>query len=326
MIIGTETTQTEGEFSEITLKSPMASLTNFKNYYEEQFGMKSTMVNAYINLKTEVLNENPIQNRVVKGSDGWYFLGNHYNNLIDDYFGNAPFTTAELVIITRNIKDINAYLQSKNIRFYIVVPPNKISIYHDKFPYSLTKSTTRLEALKAHLKDELNFEIIDLKQPLLEHKDTKQLYHKINTHWNDYGAYLGYQATINVLNRDFDITLSPISDYTVKNDFIDGDITAMIKNFELEPAQFFHKKDTASITSVKNTYEHLHYINASRKLKLFMHRDSFSNNWTNFFNSSFGETVYLRSYTLNKALIEKEQPDIVIFEIVERNINILLKK
>lgn len=324
MFLGVEPIETKKNDIKFDIKKPLASITYFKNHYEENFGLKSTMIKGYIDFKINILNENPIQNRVTKGRDGWYFLGNHYNNLINDHFGNAPFTDDELYSITNHISEINTYLKSKNIKFYLVVPPNKSSIYNDKLPYQLTKSATRLDVLKAHLKKEINFEIIDLKSDLLLKKDEEQLYYKTNTHWNDYGAYLGYQSVIKTLNHDFNISKSPISNYDYEEGFKEGDITAMIKNNTLEKTQYLIKKDTSNISTIVNTYQHLHFKNLNQPLKLLMYRDSFANNWISYFNDSFGETIYLRHYILDKSFIEKEQPDIVIFEIVERNLNVLL--
>lgn len=324
MVLGVEYSENKQKPTTFDFNNPTASLALYKNYYEEHFGLKSSMINSYIDFKTRVLNENPIQNRVTKGQDGWYFLGNHYNSLINDYFGNASFTEDELQSIATKISEINTYLKSKNIKFYVVIPPNKSSVYSEKLPYQLTKSATRLEVLKLHLKKELDFEIIDLKSDLISHKVDGQLYYKTNTHWNDYGAYLGYQSVIKNLNRDFEIYETPISNYVFEEGFIKGDITDMIKNDNLETTLYLLKKDSSNISLIKNTYNHLHFKNPSQPLKLIMFRDSFANNWVTFFNDSFGETMYLRNYKLNKQFIEKEQPHIVIFEIVERNLNVLL--
>lgn len=60
-----------------------------------------------------------------------------------------------------------------------------------------------------------------------------------------------------------------------------------------------------------------------QEVEMLQFRDSFANYWYSFFNESFAETLYLKKYTFTKAEIESFKPDIVILEIVERNINLL---
>jgi hypothetical protein len=55
-----------------------------------------------------------------------------------------------------------------------------------------------------------------------------------------------------------------------------------------------------------------------------MYRDSFSIAWIPYFVESFEESIYLTNYNIDGAFIEKVKPDIVIYEIVERNLGSVL--
>ncbi|OBX23517.1 MULTISPECIES: alginate O-acetyltransferase AlgX-related protein [Bizionia] len=305
------------EVPNFDLNQPIHSITEFKNYYTENFGLKTTLVNNYIDFKSHTLQETPMPNKVVKGLNGWYFLGNSYNNSLNNAFGNNTFNTDELQEISRRILEIKTYLNEQNIMFYIVVPPNKNTIYREHLPFQFKVYESNLSVLKNYLKAQINFEIIDLTEPLLAAKNFNQLYLKTDSHWNEYGAFIGYQETMKILNEDFKISTVTLDDYVFQVKPVkQGDIIKMI-NLNIEESAPTLAKKTTPINSTKNSVNNP---------KLFMHYDSFSYNWMPYFNESFGAINYVKNYTVNKKHIEEEKPDIVIFEIVERNINVLLKK
>ncbi|MGC1633371.1 MAG: hypothetical protein WA749_14775 [Gelidibacter sp.] len=309
---------------DFNLNNPKRLVSEYKNYYEDNFGLRTTLINIYLSFKVKILKENPLPNHVVKGQDGWYFLGNDHNDILNDTFGNVPFTKAQLNAITQNLESTNTYLQSKNIKFYIVVPPNKQTIYQEKLPYHFGPHTKRLEQLQNHLEIKNSLHIVSLEPRLFSEKKHQRLYHKTDTHWNDYGAYWGYAETLEVIKKDFDITPIQLSEYSMEATPINGDITAMINENIPENGIALQKIKPSQIDTISPIYTFQHYKNRTKNLKLLMHSDSFSNAWIPFFNESFGETVYIRTYELNHALIEKIQPDIVIFEIVERNLLTLI--
>ena len=72
-----------------------------------------------------------------------------------------------------------------------------------------------------------------------------------------------------------------------------------------------------------DTYER-RYKSNSNDLKVLIFRDSFSSAMEKYLAESFGETVFIWSSIIDKKLIEKEKPDLVIHEIIERNIDVLL--
>lgn len=312
------------DFPELNLKEPIAFIRGFKNYYNDNFGLKTTSVKNYIDFKINFLEENPIPNRVVHGKNGWYFLGNEFSNVHNNTFGNEPFLKNELKLITQNLNSIINYLSSHGIKFYLVVPPDKNRIYQEEMPYKLNQNITKLEELKEHLKKELDFEIIDLTSTILSNKPNDLLYYKTDSHWNDYGAFLGYTEVINVISKDFTIPQNPLLNYNIDKDIIEnGGTINMINLIIKEKAITLNKKTASNIITKKSTRIDTRYLNSKINLKLIMHRDSFANAWIRFFNESFGESIYLRGYVLDKTLIEKEKPDIIIFEIIERDISIL---
>lgn len=311
------------KFPTLSFNDPTKSITDFNKYYDDNYGLKTELIDSYMTFKLQVLHDNPLPNRVLIGKEGWYFLGNQFNELLNDSFGNYPFSISELETIANNIKTIKDKLESKGIDFHIVVPPNKHRVYSEMLPYRISEKPTRLETLNSYLKKEIDFEILDLRDTLISAKGKELLYYKTNTHWNDLGAFVGYQKTLNTLNLG--VPTESISDYTIEYKPIKrGDITEMINLKFNESAVFMSKKITSDITRLKSKRHHLHFKNPTKTKKLVMYRDSFSNAWIQFFNESFGETIYFRGYNINYGIINKEKPDVIVFEIIERELSTIL--
>ena len=311
-------------FPEISLKNPKETLSGLKNFYLNNFGLKDLFLNNYLNIKNTHLKENPIPNSVFKGRNGWYFLGNQYNNVINDAFGNDNFTDKEVHKITQNIKDINNYLSSKNIKFYLVIPPNKSSIYKEELPFKLLQNENKLTVLKNNLINEINFNIIDLTDTLLASKKEAQLYHKTDSHWNDIGAFIGYSKTIKEISKDIQVPLANKSSFNITTKINNkNDLTDLINDTVESKTVVFDQNNVIKPESYSKDYEH--YINPEKSLKLIMHKDSYSIAWVKYFVESFGSIYFLDNYKLDKKLIEKTKPDIIIFELIERDIDILSK-
>ena len=67
------------------------------------------------------------------------------------------------------------------------------------------------------------------------------------------------------------------------------------------------------------------YIKSSQPLKIIMFGDSFSPFLTKFLKEHFREIVVIWGYKFDEKIIIDEKPDIVILEIVERNIDLLIE-
>ncbi|NRA94419.1 MAG: hypothetical protein HRU26_17440 [Psychroserpens sp.] len=313
-------------FPEIDYNNLSSSIDKVEDYYNDLFGFKSELVDGYTTLKNDLIGNDPLPHKVMQGKDGWYFLGNHHNNLFDDSFGLHAFTDDELTAIKDYLSPIVDGFRSRGINFHIIVPPNKHRVYPENLPYQFHQGQNRLEQLNNYLKATLDFEIIDLRPSLISQKSEDLLYYKTNTHWNDLGAYYGYKASMNIIAPDLPII--PLSEFTkslvpIKR----GDITEMINITSDEMVLSLKKTKPSQVKTIKDDPDFLRYRNYSKEKILVMYRDSFSNAWIPFFNESFNETIYKKGYYVNFGFIDHKKPDVVIFEIIERNLGqILLHK
>ncbi|MGB0176409.1 MAG: hypothetical protein ACPF9D_04530, partial [Owenweeksia sp.] len=59
-------------------------------------------------------------------------------------------------------------------------------------------------------------------------------------------------------------------------------------------------------------------------LKIMVWRDSFGPGISKFISESFGESIFVSGYELDWDLIEREKPNIVVQEVVERKLDIYI--
>lgn len=302
-------------------------ISSFKGYYKDHFGLKKTLTQTYIGFKNDILKESPIPNKVVVGkAKNWYFLGDDFSDAFSGSIGASQYREKEIKKIVDDIEAMSLWLNEHGIKFYLAVPPNKHTIYKNLLPLNYNNTSKYDKAITA-LKTRTNIAIIDLKSPLLKRKDSIQIYHKTDSHWNDLGAYFAYRTVMEYLQIDFpELTPITIDDFNqVKKTSQHQEMTRMINLSIDEPIIKLEKKVPTQVTVKTNTEAFSYFEHPNKSLKIYFCRDSFSNAWIKFFNESFGASLYAKTYRINKKLILKEKPDIVILEFVERKFDYFVK-
>ncbi|WGD35975.1 DHHW family protein [Olleya sp. YS] len=310
---------------EFDLSQPNTTLKNYKSYYLGNYGLKKTLVNQYVSFKSEILKENPLPDKVVVGNQGWYFLGNAHKKVLNNTF-NTTHDKIQIVQVVKNLKKLSEYLREKNILFYVAVAPNKHSIYKENLPYKLNQNATFYEELIEALKDN-NINYINLHKVLLEKKKEEKIYYKTDTHWNNLGAFYAYQDVINTIGKELSVKPLSLNDYIINTSLKPvNHLSKMINVYTKEQVVNLTLKKSVSIDTLSIRFDDLIFSNQQQQFKLLMSRDSFSDAWIGFFNESFNQTRYIKNYNpITTQLIEQYKPDVVIYEIVERNLPNLVK-
>ena len=190
-------------FPEFQMAYPVQFVREFKLYFNDNFGFRIAFFNLYKMGLKNLFDEDPLPRKVVSGKNGWYFLGDEHNNVVSKTIGANQFSKTELNNIASKLVTANTWLEQNGIRFFVAVAPNKHTIYSQYLPFSIHNKKTKFSVLKEFLDAKHDFELIDLKEPILKAKDTVQLYYKNDSHWNDYGAYLGYVQLMNVISEEY---------------------------------------------------------------------------------------------------------------------------
>jgi len=202
----------------------------YKVYYNDNFTFRSLLVQANFLLRYGILGVST-SDQVVAGREGWLFHTGFkemedcrgINRLNDDQLRTWALT----FILKRD------WLAQQGIRYLLVIPPNKCTVYPEHLPdgYARVRGSW-LDDFMAYLRTNTNLEVIDLREILIKHKQQHQVYFRMDTHWNDYGAFLGYKELIRPVAAWFPtITPFEFSDFSITVQKRSGDLMGMMVIF-----------------------------------------------------------------------------------------------
>lgn len=273
--------------------------------------------------------------KVIVGEDGWLI---HTGELsIADYQNTTPYSQKELESICQKINRLYIELEERGIVMLIVIAPNKNTIYHEYVPDEIPVlgEQSRLDQI-VECMDVYDGkpQLLDLRPALLHAKEERQIYHKTDSHWNSYGAFVAYQQIISTINLSTP-TFEPYSKLDVTEDIIYDarlDMTRLIgtTRFGEDFVRLNLKNEQALLRSVdikdnngdiKRLYFSSNY-SVDKLPSVLVFYDSFFINVLPYFKEHFREGTYVHHYTpmSNLDWIEEKKPDIVVFEFTERSL------
>ena len=313
---------------------------NFEIYFNDHYGFRSYLVrlNSFLHLTT--FNTSPTR-RVIIGEQGWLWYDDPRDGVnLKDFYGGTNFNAEELKRIKDNILHMHKELQKIKIHFLLVVAPNKHTIYPEYLPANIQQlrgRITRLDQVTQVLNNS-GVDFIDLRSKLLTEKErtTYPLYYRTDTHWNNIGAFFGYEQIITRLRSTYPgIKQLSRDDFSIvaEENRGTGDLAGFLNmsgllddtNITLTPRVKFSAAMLPSNQASKEGNVTVRcQIPNSHLPTLIMFRDSFADSLIPFLSESFSKSIYLnRVYEkqIDLSVIAREKPAIVILEIVERALN-----
>jgi len=166
----------------------------FEAFYRDNFGLRAPLLSIATTLKlVSGITANSVS---LSGKESWIFLNRL--TLAKRLQQTPPLTEYELDLFAAAMNNVNNRLSSKGITFVHFAAPEKESIYPEHLPPSINLvGPTPLDQINKALAGSDAY--IDMKKILLEEKASRPdrvLYHEIDTHWNCWGAYIGYRAVV----------------------------------------------------------------------------------------------------------------------------------
>jgi len=327
-------------------KNKKISLQNFSKQQLFSTDNVESLLNYFAYKTLHISLDKP---QVIVGKDNFFFLGNSYSNIIDKSKGTFPYNRKNIDMWVNKINKLQNWYENQGIEFIFVIAPNKHTIYNDKLPNSVlyNEGKTLTDDIVSHAQDK-NINIFNLKQILREKKQEKELFFHTDTHWNKYGAQIGYIETMRFLNDTYKKHYERVK-YSI-NETIEsggGDLTNflkinhfLLKNYEKDYHFTFTTKRKLCYgkinknnilqectAGIKNTFnQYTMNENAPNKKKLLYLSDSFGLANSSLYQETF-DTVwrfhlsYVNSSAgILKNFIHEHKPDIVIYQVVERDL------
>ena len=304
---------------------------DFTAYVDDNMPFRSLLIELNNRIDFFVF-DTSCSKHVVKGKDGWLF----YSSTVADIQGDNLYTPDELEKIKNDVLITKEWFDSQGIEFVIFIGPNKNTIYSDYMPsfYRISDGETRVSQMVNYLRDNTDVKIIFPVDEILTARNEYseyQYYLKLDTHWNYLGGYFGSVPLLNQLNAEVtdlsDLTIEEVNepvflwhgydeaDLLGLSDVLNEDVNYRISGGLIDSIVYEGdaRNNLSDFEGVVRTVS-----DSDDFRKVFFVRDSFGECMTPYLASSFHEVYSVHDDSFTKNMIDEEQPDIFIYESVER--------
>lgn len=312
----------------------------FESWYADHMGLRGALVTGYRFVTDAVLGS---PDKVIVGRDDWLYLRRGIRAdietvpLVRDWCGRFEFPDHQLDRWVEAITANQRWLNERGIDYLFVVPPNKMTVLPDHLPahFECRPGTRRLEQLQQALRARSGIELVSLTGPLRRaaEQDTP-IWYRTDTHWTPRGVAAGYDALLDRVQA-----LRPsahrITAFEVQSSGrVLGDLGQMVHRSDIEPdvnwsvkpeqtrsrpapMPFPDQADAYGRRSSARTID-----DPALPTAMVFHDSYFDGAMNEFLAESFRRTVFVfhGRPEINRELVKVKKPDIVIHEMVERNL------
>lgn len=297
--------------------------TEFDDYFQDHFGFREEMVTSFHSL-TDALLQDTLNEDVIIGQNDMLY----YGETMDDYLGIDRLSDYDISRAARVLAIQQRYVTDSGAAFAFTTAPNKNTIYPEYMPSRLSPAQlpSNRERLAAAL-ESMGVEYIDLTSELISQKAEGLLYHYHDTHWNQQGALAGYRAIMEQIapaGLDYD-TYDNIAP-EIKTSWA-GDLHYFLypaSAGNMEYPDYGLEYDYATDPQTPGRTVTIGTTSGANDFSLLLYRDSFGDGIMPYFSANIGRVLYDAEFPYNYASMDAEQPDVVVIELVERNIPNLL--
>ena len=328
----------ENRYTAEAPKFSLSSIDSFPGEYEEYFNdnlpFRSFLIEANAAIDLHIFHQSPLK-KVIIGKDGWLF----YNaagtdgDPIADAAGTNYYSTEELAQLAASLTAVRDKLLAEGRDFAIMIVPNKESVYGPGYlPEEYTVAElTRADHVVNYLREHSDLNVVFPKDTLLtamEGTPSQDVYLKTDTHWNNFGAYLGAADLLNAMGIPMpapsNLSITPIKRPA-------GDLAKMmaVKKYMVDDDDY-QITDYPGWGTVKEeypiegSYDLIRYrADGQYDGTLFMVRDSFTVPMAPFIAAQFDDSYILHSAMYTPELLQQADPDIVVVQVAERYLGYL---
>lgn len=307
-----------------------------EKYYNDHFGFRKMLLRWEHKWKRSLFSESSVTEAMI-GRDGWLYLAR--GGMVDNMLGNLSYSDAQLAAWKQVFQTRRDWCAARGIAYQLVIAPEKHSVYPEHLPTWIPAEpkSDQISQLVAYLKTNSTVPVLDLREPLRQAKTNMLTFHRTDTHWNDYGAFIGYEALLMALAQQRpELKPLPLDAFEIRHSpQPGGDLAVMLAQehslvetdhitLTPKPPRGIIKAKADSTLSVKTQKKEndpaiLVSENPAANGTVVMFRDSFTIALQPFLAQHFHRILYVWQHDWNVPFIEAQQPDIVIDEIVERS-------
>lgn len=291
-------------------------LSDAGDYFNDHFAFRQELVAADAKLRSALFEVSAVDS-VIQGENGWLY----YEATLDDYQHKNSVSDRMLFNMAHNTALMQEYAGLLGKTFVFTIAPNKNSLYGENMPeryqYTVAEESDA-ERLVPWLEKE-GVHYVDLFD-LFEKQDSV-LYYARDSHWNQEGALLVYNALLDACDIEHE-TWENV-EKQIRCDYY-GDLNLMLYPVGAEPEDdvHFEKEFTYAYSregaTVEDTF--IQTTNPAGSGNLLMYRDSFGNSLLPYMAQHFANATFSKIVPYPMTDLVTAEPDVVIVEKVERHL------
>ncbi|MGK7870690.1 polysaccharide pyruvyl transferase family protein [Falsiroseomonas sp. E2-1-a20] len=260
--------------------------------------------------------------KVLQGRDGFLFLQNDTNGVLDQIQARRRLTPAELEAWADFFRDLDATAVARGAQAFYLVAPNKECVFADRLPQGIEVSEERPVRQIEALVRSLDLRATRLVYPLeaLTRAEAHAVYPRGDSHWSDYGAMLALAELEAALGDDSGASVE--GEYRVE--YRNADLLAKLGGVCVEPQPVLKRARPAATlladNGVVNTGRRRDWRGGAkaRAGRLLMAHDSFGDWLIPSLAERFGATTTIWNASVDRRVLEEVAPTVILFERAER--------
>jgi hypothetical protein len=257
--------------------------------------------------------------KVLQGRDGFLFLQNDTNGVLDQVTAKRRLTAGELDAWAAFFEELDATTTAHGAQAYYLVAPNKECVHAERLPEGIAVSEERplrqVEALIARL----GLRATRLVYPLeaMRRAAAHPAYPRGDSHWSDYGAMIAI--------AEFDAVRGAApeapAEEEYRTEYRNADLLAKLGGVCVEPQPVLRRPTTARLVAdngVVNTGRRRDWRREGAEGRLLMAHDSFGDWLIPTLAGRYAATTTVWSPVIERSLVTEVKPTALLIERAER--------
>lgn len=324
------------------LKDLAAFPHGFEEFFADRFHFREVLTSLHHRILVGWFYRSPVKN-VLLGRDGWLYLNGPQGDFVDVTYRNTlPFSESALAAIHAEMKRRRDWIASWGGKTVFVIVPEKETIYPEYLPRVYEERPnpqSRYDQWWTICQSDPDLTCVDLRPALRAMKKDGLIFYRADSHWNSAGAYAGYREFMKTVGNWFPVTPSTAKPVPVVlgAKLVRGDLAKMLAVGdwfdEREPVGYGDPYDSSLLRCAREVApvsggrpipaksEPLVFeCDAPSRPSAVMIRDSMADRWRPWLSDNFRRAVWMFNWFPDAGVIERERPELVIFENIERTI------
>ena len=273
-----------------------------------------------------------VSEKVVVGKQGWLF---NDRKILLNALDPDRDTKRRVEAVRASLLSLQDRLDQQDIPLILVVVPSKRTVYPEYLP-----NWARLEDPSRTLNEmadslAADFTVMNLYEPLVEAKTDHPTYYKTDSHWNEWGAFVGFQEIIKRMPTALAPIPAPSSNaFAIADETYDegdfarmlyqsGSLAEIVPNVTPDFPTRVLSEERRQDYPAKWGWSRIARSDTGNPSRVMILGDSFSLWLEPYFEQFFDVSVRAlhQRGRFDSCLLEEMSPDIVIFQIVEQRIS-----